>query len=93
MLYIDALHIDDTILEKIETKHGIEYVEVDETVFSPDRYVRRGREGLYKVFGRTDSGRYLLVILADRGRGVWSVVTARDMTRQERRLYQQAIGA
>ena len=34
----------------------------------------------------------MLVVLAELGGGVWKVVTARDMTRQERRLYQRERG-
>ncbi len=46
---------------------------------------------LYKVFGRTDSGRYLLVILVEGDdRDTWWVVTARDMTASERRNYDRS---
>jgi len=54
--------------------------------------VRRGREGLYKLFSRTEAGRYLLVVLADRGRGVFRIVTAREMTESEKRLYERETG-
>jgi len=61
-------------------------------VFFKGRHVRRGREGLYKVFSRTVAGRYILVVLAYLGRGNWRVVTARDMTDKERRLYISVTG-
>ncbi|HZS00925.1 MAG TPA: BrnT family toxin [Chloroflexota bacterium] len=89
---IEALDIDDHILDKIESRHGVSFEEAEEACYSEERHVRRGRDGLYKVFSRTDAGRLLLVVLADQGRGVWRVVTARDMTSQERRLYRQAGG-
>jgi hypothetical protein len=44
---IEALEIDDHILDKIETRHGVAFVEVEEACLSWRRHVRRGREGLY----------------------------------------------
>lgn len=92
MLRIEALEIDDLVLDKIESRHGVPFHEVEGACHSPRRHVRRGREGLYKVFSQTEAGRHLLVVLVDRGSGVWRVVTARDMTAQERRLYRRATG-
>ena len=89
---IEALVIDDAILDKIEAKHGVEWHEVEEACYNGQRHVRRGREGLYKVFSRTDAGGYLLVVLADLGGAVWKVVTARPMTEKERRLYRRSTG-
>lgn len=92
MLRIEALEIDDHILDKIESKHNITFREVEETCISDGRYIRKSREGLYKVFSQTSAGRYILVVLVNIGSGVWKVVTAREMTDSERRLYKQAIG-
>ncbi|MBI4494990.1 MAG: BrnT family toxin [Chloroflexi bacterium] len=66
--------------------------EVQEACASERRHVRRGREGLYQVFSQTEAGRYLLVVLANTGGGVWKVATAREMTQQERRLYRRQAG-
>lgn len=52
MLRIELLEIDDHILEKIEVRHHISFGEVEEACLSDQRHVRRGREGLYKVFSR-----------------------------------------
>ena len=38
---------------------------------------------LREIYGRTDEGRHLLVVLADRGGGQFKIVTARDMTNRE----------
>ena len=89
MLRVDALEVSDQVLDKIEAKHGVSFDEVEDVCYA-EHQVRRGREGLYRVFGRTQAGRYLLVVLAGQGAGVWRVVTARDMTSQERRLYRGA---
>ena len=89
---IEAIEIDDHILEKIETKHGVTLHEAEEACLYERRHVRRGRDGLYKVFSRTQAGRYLLVVLVDLGLGVWKIVTAREMSEQEQRLYRRAAG-
>jgi len=92
MLRIESLEIDDHILDKIESKHDISFAEVEEACLSEKRYVRRSREGLYKLFSQTVAGRYILVVLVNLGRGCWKIVTAREMTDKERRLYNKAIG-
>ena len=92
MLRIEALEIDDHILDKIESRHGITFEEVEEACVSDGRHVRHGREGLNKVFGQTAAGRYILIVLANLGRGCWKVVTAREMTDSERQLYKKATG-
>ena len=92
MLYIESLEIDDHILDKIESKHGITFSEVEEACLSDKRHVRKSKEGLYKLFGQTDAGRYILVVLLNLGDGNWKVVTARERTDSERQLYKKSIG-
>jgi len=52
-------------------------------------HVRRTRQGRLLVYGRTDTGRYLLVVIQPRGKDIARVITARDMTTKEKRFYQQ----
>jgi uncharacterized DUF497 family protein len=92
MLRIESLEIDDQILEKIESNHSVRFEEVEGVCLSERHHVRRGREGLYKVFGQTNAGRYVLVILVYKGRGDWKVATARPMTDTEKRLYKKVTG-
>ena len=92
MLRIESLEIDDHILDKIESKHGVTFEEVEESCLSERRHVRRSKEGLYKLFSQTPAGRYVLVVLVDQGKGCWKVVTAREMTDGEKRLYNKATG-
>ena len=92
MLRIESLEIDDLVLDKIESKHGVTFEEVEEACLSEKRHVRRSREGLYKLFSQTAAGRYILVVLVNLGRGCWKIVTAREMTDSERRLYSKATG-
>jgi uncharacterized DUF497 family protein len=92
VLRIEALEIDDHILDKIESKHRVSFEEVEEACLSEAHHVRRSKEGLYKLFSQTNAGRYILVVLANLGRGVWKVVTAREMTDSEKRLYSKSLG-
>jgi uncharacterized protein len=69
--------------------------EVDDAVFGdPDGLLlrvgpaeRNPDETLYRYFGRTETGRYLLIVLLSLGRGLAMPVTARDMTTGERRRF------
>jgi uncharacterized DUF497 family protein len=92
VIRIEALEISDAILEKLQVKHGVTWEEVEEVCFSERLHARRGRDGRLKLFSQTDPGRYLLVVLAHREEGLWAVVTARDMTLPERRLYRKHRG-
>ena len=62
MLYLESLWIEDHTLEKIESKHSIRFDEIEEVCVSDTHHVRKGREGLYKIFGRSDAGRHILVV-------------------------------
>jgi hypothetical protein len=50
-------------------------------------WVAAGREETRLVFAQTGTGRYLLVVLATASDGRDFVVTARDMTDNERRAF------
>jgi uncharacterized DUF497 family protein len=92
VLYIESIEIDDHILDKIEGKHGVTFIEVEEACLSDRRHIRKGKEGLYKVFSQTIAGRYILVVLVNLGGGTWKVVTARAMTDSEKHLYKKTGG-
>jgi uncharacterized DUF497 family protein len=92
LLYIESLEIDDHILDKIESKHGVTFHEVEDACLSEKRHVRRSKEGLYKLFSQTGAGRYVLVVLVDLGSGRWKVITAREMGDGEKQLYRKSIG-
>ena len=87
---LDVIDIDDDVLAKIWRKHAVTFEEAEEASLSRDRVIRRWREQLVKVFGQTDAGRYLIVLLARSRERTWWVVTARDMTLPERRSYDKA---
>jgi hypothetical protein len=80
----EELHWDDECLEHIAT-HQVtigEMLEVLEGVFWSPRWEGDKR----RVYGQTESGRYLLIVIGRRWSGELWLVTARDMTAGERRL-------
>ena len=85
---INELEWDDTNIGHI-AEHHVQPSEVEELIFHDAPHYRRGRgRGLYQVYGQTTAGRYLFVVLRYKGRHRGRVITARPMTRAERRLYQ-----
>ena len=73
-------------------EHHVTPQEVEELFFEDVPYFRRGPgENLYHVYGRSGAGRYLFVVVIDLGAGKGWVVTARDMDKKERRLYQKRV--
>ncbi|HEY7064985.1 MAG TPA: BrnT family toxin [Chloroflexota bacterium] len=89
MVYIRDVIVTPEQAEHIWEKHRVTPEEVDEVCFA-EPWSLRGRDGSYACFGETEAGRYLVVFLYPRGRGVFAVATARDMTDAERRRYRQA---
>ncbi len=82
------------IVEKLEVKHGVTIEEVEE-VFNLDPVYRRGPRGKrrgenpYKVYGQTETGRYLFVVFIYKLNRRALILSARDMTEKERRLYRK----
>lgn len=77
-------------VEKIVRKHHLYQREVEEVFFESEAPLHIRRSGrLYHAYGRSAAGRYLFVVLLVVGRGRAQVVTARDMTQTERRLYRK----
>lgn len=79
------------IEEKCAVKHGVYPPEVAEVFRSSARvnFVEKGYrsgEDVYVARGRTDAGRYLMVFFIRKLDGSALIVSARDMTRRERRI-------
>ncbi len=82
----------ESIVSKLQTKHGVEVREVAETFESIPRFrlVERGHrsgEDVYAALGKTDSGRFLVVFFIRKRDGRALIVSARDMTDSERKRY------
>lgn len=86
----------DVFVEKLEAKHGVTTEEAEQVLFSRPhvRRAQRGRvkgEDLYVGYGQTDEGRYLVVFFIRKYQTAALPISARDMTRSERRYYEQRI--
>jgi uncharacterized DUF497 family protein len=81
----------EDIVEKIAWKHSVRDYEIVEVLQENPyfRFVEKGYqrdEDLYAALGRTNSGRYLIIYKTD---GNALIVSARDMTKTERRKYER----
>ena len=82
------------VIEKLEVKHGVAVEDVEEVFMLGPAYRRgpRGKrrgENLYKAYGQTEAGRYLFVVFIYKLDRRALILSARDMTGKERRLYQR----
>jgi len=77
---------DDGNVLHLALGHGIEPEEAEE-VFAVAPLFRKTRRGHYVAFGRTRSGRLLVVVFENRSKGLVRVVTGWDMNNSERRYY------
>ena len=67
-------------------RHGVTFQEVEEACDNSP-LVMRTKGGRYLVYGCSDQGRYLLIVVIFKGKDRARVITARSMTDPERRLY------
>jgi uncharacterized DUF497 family protein len=91
------LHLYEVIwknkfVEKIADKHNVSIEEVEEILFSEPhvRLAEKGRvkgENLYVAYGQTAAGRYIIVFFIHKHQVAALPISARDMTRSERRYY------
>lgn len=83
-MYIKSFEWDDANIEHI-ARHNVTPEEAEE-IFA-DALFRKGRDKRLLVYGVTEAGRFLLAVAKLRVNGVVRVITARDMSRKEKRYY------
>lgn len=81
-----------SVVDKLAWKHNVTTDEVEEVFNGSPRYrfIERGDvngEDLYTVLGQTEAGRYLIVYFVRKSSGEALVISARDMTKNERKRY------
>lgn len=86
---IDRLRCSDEAEFHIWSRHRVTPLEAAEAAYHAGLILRGRSPGLYEVFGRTEAGRYLTVIVRYHGKGVADVITARDMNQAGRRRYER----
>ena len=83
----------EEIVEKLEQKHSVLQQEIVELFsLSPHyRYVEKGHqenENVYSALGRSESGRCLIVFFVLKSSRKALVISARDMSDNERKRYE-----
>ena len=84
----------EEIVEKIERKHHVSREEVREILKTSShfRFIEKGHrpgENVYSALGQTSNGRYLIVFFVRKKTRQALPISARDMTRAERRRYEK----
>jgi len=82
----------EDIVDKLEWKHNVNEHEVIELLenYPKFRFIEKGHqkgENVYAALGQTDAGRYLIVFFVYKKTKHALIVSARDMSRKERRKY------
>ena len=91
-LRIEGIIWLEDIVEKLILKHGVDQNEVVEVLRNKPvfRLIEKGHrknENLYAALGQTDPGRYLTVFFVYKKTKQALIISARGMTRSERRRY------
>lgn len=86
MIKIKKFQWDKKNIRHLLYRHNVTRKEAEQ-IFVGDPYFRKGRDGTRYVYGQTESGRYLFVVYLYLGKEVVRVISARNMTDRERRLY------
>jgi uncharacterized DUF497 family protein len=84
----------EDIVEKLAWKHHVQQHEVIEVLRNAPmfRFIENGHrpgEHVYSGSGQTEAGRYLIVFFVYKANKKALIVSARDMSRAERRRYEQ----
>ena len=81
---IERISWDQETVDHI-SNHSVSPEEVEEVLFNDTDLplIMRGKEGKYLAYGKTNGGRFLLVVWAFRYRKT-KIITARDMSKKEK---------
>lgn len=87
---IRALYWDDTNIEHI-ARHSLDPLDVEDVCFGKHISFRaRGRR--YVLYGKTESGNMIMVVLERLFGQVFRPIIARGMTDKEKRSYRRRVG-
>ena len=93
--HVEGFEWDEGNIKKSWERHRVSYIECEEIFFNRPLVVQEDEthskgEKRYYVLGKTNDGRYLFVVFTIRHNKI-RVITARDMSRKERRAYHAQI--
>lgn len=86
-LQIIGFEWEDWNIKHID-RHSVTPQEAEEACFNQP-VIRRTKDGLYLVYGQTDAGRYLFIVIRYKPKDIVYVITARPMTKNEQRYYRK----
>lgn len=78
---------DEENIEHI-ANHGVSPEETEQ-VIDDTPLIIRAKQGKYIAFGQTDAGRYLVVVFVEKTDRRLRVITARDMTNDEKKRFKR----
>ena len=96
--------ISSGVREKLFKKHNIEIWEVEEVIYDDPHAFSITYRDCYFIYGQTFSGRYLLILVRllsleevtklgfKQGINVIKIITARDMNKNQRKMYNKKRG-
>jgi len=84
---------DKANIEKNRLQHKVNPIECEQIFFNEPLIIlgdpkHSVTEKRYAAFGRTDAGRLLVAVFTKRGK-LFRVISARDMSRKERKFYEK----
>ena len=84
MPYIQELLWDKGNLDHIEDNR-VHVHEIEEAIFNAENHsFKKGHKAF--IIGKSDGGRFITIVLEDKGRGSWRPVTARTSDEKEVKL-------
>ena len=98
-LFHCVVTVSSGVREKLSRKHDLDLWEIEEAVYDDPQAFSIKYRDCYFVYGRTASGRYLLILLRvlkqeeikalqfTPGLGVVKIITAREMNERQRKTY------
>jgi len=88
MKSVSSIRWTELSIEHI-ARHAISPREIEEACFNELEfpYIRSGKDNLHYVFGRTDAGRFVFIVVKFERLGQVSVITARDMNDWEKEYF------
>jgi uncharacterized DUF497 family protein len=95
LFQVEGFEWDQSNIEKNWEKHRVSYLECEEVFFNQPLLVQEDEshskfEPRYYVLGRSNDGRHLFIVFTIR-RNKIRVISARNMSRRERRIYREQI--
>ena len=95
LFQVEGFQWDQSNIEKNWEKHRVSYLECEEVFFNQPLLVQEDEihskfEPRYYDLGRSNDGRHLFIVFTIR-RNKIRVISARNMSRRERRIYREQI--